>query len=82
MSELLADDEFRADQVEELGEQRRRFDEQRQRIEDEFDQAAVGFVSKQDAPLVAPDIQSLLDEKMARFPDAMMYFEPVGYRGF
>jgi len=64
-------------QAEDLIQQRRLFDENRQVIEAEYRLRVTGYIA--DRLRVAETAAELLDQVIDEFPGRMLYFEPVGY---
>jgi len=66
-------------QMQDILEQRRVFDSERPRLELEYDGLAVGFIAGQ---LFAAESIDLLLDQTAENDERMLYFEPIGYRGW
>ncbi|MFZ3471455.1 hypothetical protein ACODT4_20720 [Streptomyces sp. 2.9] len=80
VGELAEQGRITSVQAEDAVEQRIIFDAQRPMIEDKYSGFAVGVVNGD--LIVEGSVDSLLDWASARFPDRMVYFEPIGYRAF
>jgi hypothetical protein len=64
-------------QVDDVREQRARFDSNREAIERDHSGRAAGFVAGQ--MVVAESVEELVDRAKREFPGRMLYAEPIGF---
>jgi hypothetical protein len=79
LSVLVGEGRLDFGQAEDLLAQRRRFDDERERLTAEYHDTVIGFVAG--SMLVADSVGQLLEEARG-FDGRLVYFEPIGYDAF
>jgi hypothetical protein len=77
LADEVSNERLTRPEMNDLLRQKQRFDGDRNVIETEYKGRVVGYVA--DQRRVAEGVHELIDEAKVKFPDKMIYFEPIGF---